>query len=564
MLWHRRSLISFLCENEEPDMAQLAEDYVLAAILEKYIGSGDLKKDKDAKPIEKMTTKRRKNTDRSKKLYTDQAAGLLYPIDMGDGDEQRIEDFESDPLNSYMSNPEILAPNLLQKVHSFFGGMRKGKILDGEEITNPEMTAKNSKLRDKEKKVISRTTKGAWFGMDIEGLPDSLKKQEPEKDWRIENIWITDGNAEVDINMLWTNYSTVSFLGNMDSKEGKKNNQQKESEMWYFHVKKNAAAKTRGGKEAPEARLFNAKVNATEIFGKKSSYTSQQVRDAVSSLFDRRSDEYLHGPDVDMEEAEEKIKSLAGEITAYINDRLLGNHWKIDVTDNLASAKCKKLEGTQGNEAVVKRVNRSSFVVETDGGDSFRVDSTGSIETYKSAKTSDTRRDVGKSEYDVDDEYWEKEFETAQDAKFLYLFMNGAPKEELDKKYNLYEFMFYGDSADIGGRFTSIYLQQQGIIEGYESGDLEDDDYEWADPPDSEDAADYYHSLGFLEYMEDLGHPIDKSEYRNEASGTRLTGEQWVHIFENANENVITQRSRKSKKNENKRWKYSLTRHLLN
>ena len=452
MFWHKYGMKSLLLEASPAE----AEDAVFFAIVQHFVGARDLSKGSRAEA----------------------------------GERKRGE----------LTGKEILAPRLLQKMHKFMDASGDFGYQDSMRADNNAQAADPGETDRALSKIISRpSSPGTASSYNITGLPPSPQSlfpvcytsdgKEIQSDWRIEDIWMAaSSTAEVDVNVLWTNTASTSFLGDFDPDgNGATGNQMKETCLYYFHVKK---SRSTGGKEP---RLFNSTTTATEIFGKSSAgakniqaraVSNGVINQALRSATVNRSRWPEPGSAAwnNQRVANQAIQNAVGVIQDYINDRLSGNHWTIQIDHNLGQGTCTELSETDSVLDVV--AHGKQIRVTTFAGGSFTLRETQGnlvIKDYESG-TSNTgiEKETNNPATDVDDHYWENEFngnmqmglKPAQNTKFLYLMVNmytesGEGKLKPGRRgYGTGEMKWDKFSRFDGHpRFTDQYLKAQNFEE---------------------------------------------------------------------------------------------------
>ena len=189
------SLVDYLLESNEHNRGAEAERIVLRAIIKEYLG-GD----------------------------TDLSRGKMKTIKNPKfGQKGEPESIEVDRTKVNLKN-ERLSPIVLSKMHKF---------IESDSYVSHKIHARNSDTQQMNRVADKRSIpKETFSSITISGLPaapwDSIKKldktnrdgldRKRKTDWRLENIWVSSqSKAEVDIHILRTDYSTVSFLGDINN-----------------------------------------------------------------------------------------------------------------------------------------------------------------------------------------------------------------------------------------------------------------------------------------------------------------------------------------------------------
>ena len=251
----------------------------------------------------------------------------------------------------------------------------------------------------------------------------------------MENIWVSSSDtAQVDIYILWTDYSTTSFLGDQDRDVSSHKQQfKKETLLWCFHVKQDGVDNRRGGVDKPELRLFNVNNKPEQVFGDYSAQVDRQIeKDLANAIVGRAIKNKAFENLTDRE-----IEGKLGAIMEYLGHRLAGEHWAINVKNDQATAACKKIDPPKFDNIGVKkgqgsswnvRVGQTSFTLGKQAGNQLQ------ISNYKSDHRERAKDGVesGKVEHDIDQDFWIKELEDATDTKYFYLVVNSLMTADKD------------------------------------------------------------------------------------------------------------------------------------
>lgn len=450
----------------------------------------------------------------------------------------------------HYSNPKVatLSPILQQKAFKFIEVIKKGWDVEDVRFNTPGMHASGSgHTADKvpEKKNIKKPKR--WG--HVQGFPPSPQVTLPttfimgrsgepveiKSDWRLESIWAIDGSAEVDVNMLWTNYATTSFLADFD--DG-----QKETLLWHFHVKKTYPGES-------EQRLFNAKTISAKMFGKKQSRVDMSAKASIISAIQKVRDEGGDLPD------DAVLSNSIKRIDKYIKERLSGNHWicQMEWRDGSYQGRIKPLSNVDDGPIVVRkrpgrgniiqvRVGKSSYELRTGSGGSLQIHN-----LYSSpGKEHGKKKERGNPALDIDAEYWESEMkgdfsyhaEKAKDTKFLYNLIGG----QIDKKWT-------GRSEKIKWGQLALYELD---VEEYAKRDGWPSFHEWHKDPlrcilsdwENRFTKEYLEQQRFVEFMEDMVEPVFIEEGIISPAEDWLEAElyarQWAELMLDSNELVAT------------------------
>ena len=424
------SLVSYLLESNEPNRGAQAERIVLRAIIEEYLtGNTDLSKSK---------TKTIKNPHYDPKIKPEDRT-----------EKQKAQYIDVDRTKVNIKN-ERLSPIVLKKIHKF---------IETDSYVSSKIEAENSRIRQ-QNKVANKKSVAKERSITVTGLPpapwDSITKlkktsrsgleRKRKTDWRLENIWVSSSeSAEVDIHILWTDYSTVSFLGDMDSEHHAKGGHyktntdyEKDTLLWCFHVKQDGIDRETG-REKKERRLFNVNNSPEQVFGTYSSTVDKQVEKAVAnSIKTKVKNKSLYQDPSKIkgnrgrQNADMIMGRFLGTVLPYIANRLDGEHWRVRVNNDQTSAQCEKIDPPAGtdNEPQVTKYTKNRARV-TVGSTSFDVAVEGNgqlaIYNYESdlGETPESGVQRNNDNLDIDGEYWRKELKDAKDTKYFYLVING-------------------------------------------------------------------------------------------------------------------------------------------
>ena len=460
---------------------------------------------------------------------------------------KNAEDIFLFKMIEYYSNPNVatLSPILQQKAFKFKEVIKKS-FLETEYKTNtPGMHARGQGYTADtvpEKKNI----KNPKHSGHVQGFPPSPQVTLPttfitgrsgepveiKSDWRLESIWAIDGSAEVDVNMLWTNYATTSFLADFADGE-------KETLLWHFHVKKSYP-------DEPETRLFNVKTISAKMFGKKHSSVDRSAKGSVISAIQKARDE---GGDFGVDA---NLGNSIKHINKYIKERLSGNHWICQMVWNESGSYKGRIEPLSnvddGPITVRKRPGQGNIIQVKVGGSSYELRATGSRLQIHNLDSSPSKEHGKKTErgspaLDIDKEYWENEMEgdysfsaeKSKDTKFLYNLIGG----QIDTKRT-------GHSEKI--KWGQLALYKLDPEEYKKWSKYKGDDIlkvilnSWSF--ELSFTKKYLEQQRFVEFMEDIVEPIFVEEGIISAAEDWLEAElyarQWAELMLDSNELVDT------------------------
>ena len=375
-------------------------------------------------------------------------------------------------------------------------------------------------------------------------------KKSVKTDWRLENIWVsTEDTAAVDVYILWTDYSTVSFLGDQDRGLGTLSRKEKETLLWCFHVKQDGYDKNRG-KDKPERRLFNVANDPQQVFGTWSAQVETEIEERLAGALTNQvvKSKALEAPEGD-------LSSLLGNIVDYISERLDGEHWAINVKDDQKTAICKKIDAPDSRGGVEVSKGKGNTLYVQIGQTSFNIAKTGSkgnqlqITNYSSNLGEKPNKDIEKQNknYDIDKEYWIKEFDGATNTKYFYLVVNGLMESDKKvKRFRNRKGKLARKTVTIGGDWddpllnwkqfcTGSFLKNYGI----KNPTVSDQGYFDPDTHCVRVTKDYLEKQRFLDWMDEVGSDWLESGgvvERDIWEDYKMHFEQWALLVMNSNE----------------------------